>query len=405
MQMVALSMADGYARVTGKPQAVIVHVDVGTQALGCAVHNAHIARTPVLIFAGLCPSTVEGEERGTRTEFVNYLQDIPDQSAIVRQYCRYTNEIRSSHNVKQIVNRALQFAASEPKGPVYLYAARETFEREIQPYSLKQQFWRPVGPSALPEDAVQETADALTAATEPLIITGYSGRNPKFPAELVKLADLIPGLRVLDTSISDMCFPADHPAWLSGKYSSHPSITTADFILVLDCDVPWVPSQCKPREDAIVYHVDIDPLKRSMPVHYLDAIGRWQADAYVSVKQINSLITTQPGYAKVLSRLQITQAASNRRPSHEQLLSRIQTAAKFDHGPDSRLTANIISAALKRTLPPATVYAVEAVTNTFAIYDQLQCTVPGQYIASGATGLGWAGGASLGAKLATMKSL
>lgn len=35
--MVALSMADGYARLTGKPQCVIVHVDVGTQGLGAAV--------------------------------------------------------------------------------------------------------------------------------------------------------------------------------------------------------------------------------------------------------------------------------------------------------------------------------------------------------------------------------
>ena len=54
-EMVALSMADGYARVTGEPQAVVVHVDVGTQALGCAVHNASVGRAPVLIFAGLSP--------------------------------------------------------------------------------------------------------------------------------------------------------------------------------------------------------------------------------------------------------------------------------------------------------------------------------------------------------------
>ena len=39
-EMVALSMADGYARLTGKPQCVIVHVDVGTQGLGAAVHSA-----------------------------------------------------------------------------------------------------------------------------------------------------------------------------------------------------------------------------------------------------------------------------------------------------------------------------------------------------------------------------
>jgi thiamine pyrophosphate-dependent acetolactate synthase large subunit-like protein len=78
--MVALSMADGYARVTNKPQCVIVHVDVGTQVLGAAVHNASVGRAPVLIFAGLSPYTIEGELRGSRTEFIHWLQDFPNRS-------------------------------------------------------------------------------------------------------------------------------------------------------------------------------------------------------------------------------------------------------------------------------------------------------------------------------------
>ena len=62
-EMVAMSMADGYARLTNQPQCVIVHVDVGTQALGCAMHNASCGRAPVLVFAGLSPYTLEGEMR------------------------------------------------------------------------------------------------------------------------------------------------------------------------------------------------------------------------------------------------------------------------------------------------------------------------------------------------------
>ena len=80
-------MADGFARLTNKPQAVIVHVDVGTQALGPGIHNASCGRVPVLIFAGLSPYTLEGEMRGSRTEFIHWLQDVPDQKAIVSQYC------------------------------------------------------------------------------------------------------------------------------------------------------------------------------------------------------------------------------------------------------------------------------------------------------------------------------
>lgn len=69
-EMVALSMADGYARLSGKAQCVIVHVDVGTSALAAAVHNAAMGRAPVLIFAGLSPFTIEGELTGSRTEFM-----------------------------------------------------------------------------------------------------------------------------------------------------------------------------------------------------------------------------------------------------------------------------------------------------------------------------------------------
>jgi thiamine pyrophosphate-dependent acetolactate synthase large subunit-like protein len=233
--MVALSMADGFARLTRKPQCVIVHVDVGTQGLGAAIHNASCGRAPVLIFAGLSPYTIEGEHRGSRTEYIHWIQDVPDQKQIVAQYCRYTGEIKSGNNVKQMVNRALQFATSEPAGPVYLCGAREVMEIDLEPYSLKQEHWGAVEPTALSEAGVERVGKALIKAKEPLLITGYSGRNHEAVGALVRLADTLKGLRVLDTGGSDMCFPANHPAWLGLRYGKDESVATADVILVLDC--------------------------------------------------------------------------------------------------------------------------------------------------------------------------
>ena len=51
-ETVAVSAAHAYAMVTGEPQAVLVHVDAGTQNLGGGVNNAMRGRVPVLIFAG-----------------------------------------------------------------------------------------------------------------------------------------------------------------------------------------------------------------------------------------------------------------------------------------------------------------------------------------------------------------
>ncbi|MCW2906026.1 MAG: acetolactate synthase, partial [Actinomycetia bacterium] len=70
-ESVALSAAHGYAQVSGEAQAVLVHVDCGTQNLGGAIHNAARGRVPVLIFAGLSPMTQEGELPGSRTEFIH----------------------------------------------------------------------------------------------------------------------------------------------------------------------------------------------------------------------------------------------------------------------------------------------------------------------------------------------
>lgn len=273
-EMVAMSMADGYARLTNKPQCVLVHVDVGTQGLGAAVHNASCGRAPVLIFAGLSPYTIEGEYRGSRTEYIHWIQDVPDQKAIVSQYCRYTGEIKRGKNVKQLVNRALSFATSEPRGPVYLCGAREAMEEEIEPYEIQQEFWTPAELGGLSIKQLRLVSEALMSAAEPLVITGYSGRNHNAVKALVDLATTVKGLRVLDTGGSDMCFPADHPAWLGLRYGVDESIKTADVILVLDCDVPWIPTQCKPRKDTLIFQIDVDALKQQMPVHYIYAIAR-----------------------------------------------------------------------------------------------------------------------------------
>lgn len=73
-EMVALSAAQGFAQATGKPAAVIVHVDVGTQALAGAVHNVDRSHTPVLIYAGASPFSSNGELKGSRNEWIMWIQ-------------------------------------------------------------------------------------------------------------------------------------------------------------------------------------------------------------------------------------------------------------------------------------------------------------------------------------------
>ena len=390
-------MADGYARLTSKPQCVIVHVDVGTQGFGAAVHNASCGRAPVLMFAGLSPFTLEGELRGSRTEYIHWIQDVPDQKQIVAQYCRYAGEIKTGKNIKQIVRRALQFATSDPAGPVYLCAAREVLEEDLTPYELVDAHWQKVGPAALAEEQVKVISESLVNAKEPLLITGYCGRNHAAVGELVKLAETVKGLRVLNTGGSDMCFPEDHRASLGLRYGVDESIKTADVILVVDCDVPWIPTQCQPSKDAKIFHIDVDPLKQQMPVFYIAAEARFRADSYTAFRQLHQYIAEDETLSKTVS--SYSDRWEKLAEQHSKRLQIIADLAK--PGSDGSYNVSYLCATLRKIVPDDTIFALEAVTNTVLVADQLQARYPGSLINCGGGGLGWSGGGALGIKLAS----
>ncbi|KAL6408123.1 thiamine pyrophosphate enzyme [Ilyonectria robusta] len=402
IKMVALSMADGYARLTNKPQCVIVHVDVGTQGLGAAVHNASCGRAPVLIFAGLSPYTLEGEYRGTRTEYIHWIQDVPDQKQIVAQYCRYNGEIKFGRNVKQIVHRSLQFATSDPQGPVYLYSTREALEEEIEPYETKQKYWGAVIPSPLPQDAVKMISEGLARAKSPLLIVGYTGRKAESVAQAVALADAIPGLRVMDAGGSDMCFPANHPAWLGLRYGVEDWIKTADFILVVDCDVPWIPVHCTPRKDATIVHIDVDPLKQQMPVFYLPAIARFKSDSTLAFSQITGYIKSQRVLTNLLASEANVKAREARQTAFDARQAKLDQLAQLPkETKNAPINPHLLTKQVREAVPEDTIFAVEAVTLAVVVADQIAAVLPKSWINCGGGGLGWSGGGALGIKLAS----
>lgn len=391
-------MADGYARVSGRPQAVLVHVDVGTQALGHGIHNASVGRVPVFIFAGLCPYTESGELLGSRTEYQHWLQEAPDQKVIVRQYCRYTGEIRTGLNAKQTVGRALQFANSTPRGPVYVVSARETLAEEIQPYSLNQKQWVPIGPSALPDDAIRSISTALVEAERPLIITGYSGRDRRTPEILVQLVNLVPGIRVHDTGGSDMCFPFSHPASEGFRLGYDGCTRDADAILVLDCDVPWVPARNPPPKNATIYQVDSDPLNQQIPVSFFPANGRWKAESYTALKQLVTYIENDASSLLALREPKYAARKATQLEAYEARLGKIAASCRL--GDQEALDEHNVGHLLKASLPSSTTFVLETITAAHSLSDQIRPDRPGSWINCGSTGIGWSNGAALGVKMA-----
>jgi acetolactate synthase-1/2/3 large subunit len=393
-EMVALSCAHGHAQVSGRAQAVVVHVDCGTQALAGAVHNAARGRVPVFIFAGMSPSTQEGELSGSRNEYIHWLQDVPDQRGIVRQYVKYENELRTGKNVKQIVLRALQFAHSDPQGPVYVVAAREVLEETTDPVALDPADWSPVAPTPLPADGVSAIGDAIAAATRPLVVTSYLGRRPAAVAELVRFCRRL-GVGVLESVPNHVNYPHDDALYQGSHWNQpfqNPALAAADVVLVIDSDVPWVPRNSRPAAGAVLYHVDVDPLKQSMPLWYIKARRSFQADAATALRQLNAH----------LDGLQIDGEAVDRRRRHYagEHAGRAADLARREAAPADIITPEYLTACVRRQIGAETIVLNEGITNYHAISDHIAKATAGTMFASGSSSLGWNGGAAIGAKLA-----
>jgi acetolactate synthase-1/2/3 large subunit len=391
-EMVGMHAAQGFAQVTGRAQAVVVHVECGTQSLAGAVHNAARGRTPMLIFAGLSPFTQEGEMKGSRNEFIQWIQDTYDQRGLVREYMRYNNEFRTGANIKQITHRSLQFAHSAPQGPVYLVGAREVMEEEVEPKSTVIAHWKPVAPAALSPSSVDTIASALANASRPLIVTSFVGRNPEAVAPLVALCEQV-GIGVLESVPSAMNFPHDNPLYL-GSHWNHPyqneALAQADAILVLDSDVPWIPTINRPNPDAQIFHIDVDPLKATFPLWYIPSIQSHFADAQTALTQIGAAIE---------GRAQDEALYRKRRAFFEDFHSRRAAALRAAEAPQETLSTEYVMARLRPHLDDAIILN-EGITNYAKVADHLAPTQPGSMFASGGGSLGWAGGAAIGVKLA-----
>jgi acetolactate synthase-1/2/3 large subunit len=393
-EMAGMHAAQGFAQVSGKAQAVLVHVECGTQSLGGAVHNAAKGRVPMLVFAGASPFTQEGEMRGSRNEFIQWIQDVFDQRGIVRGYMKYDNELRTGKNVKQMVHRALQFARSEPRGPVYLMGAREVMEEEIAKPTVEACDWQPIAPSALNPDAIAPILDRLCAAKRPLVVTSFLGRNPAAVGELVLFCTRL-GIGVLESVPSALNFPHDHPLYQGNQWNEphqNAALATADAVLVIDSDVPWIPTVSRPRDDATIFHIDVDPLKEQMPLWHIAAQRVFRADAATALRQLNCAMD-----GRDLDSARIEERRRFWKDMHDE---RDRALDQLEKPANGQTTPEFLTAAIRKHVDDDTIVLNEGITNYPAILNHLRMTWPGSIFASGGGSLGWSGGAAIGAKLA-----
>ena len=388
----AANMAHGYAMITGKPQVVMVHVTVGTANALAAVMNMHRARVPVVFTAGRTPITEEGFE-GCRDLSVHWGQESYDQGSLLREFTKWDYEIRFAGQLPVVVQRAFKMAMTAPAGPVYLILPREVLMKKVSKVTLPSldKFNIP-SPINADSEALRKAADILVDAVNPIIVTGMLGNNPKAVYKLVELAEAL-AIPVIERPRVRMNFPTEHPLHLG--YDISPYMGDTDAIFLIDTDVPWIPKTTKPREDAKIIQMDVDPNYSYYPIWGFQVDLPIVADSYTALPALTSIIKdrlsdNREKYGKVKERYKRIREEHNRqRRAWREAAMMVKNKKPIDF--------TWLSYVINEIKEDDTI-----IINEYDLQPtQVQLKTPGTYFMLGSTSsLGWGLGAAIGAKLA-----
>jgi acetolactate synthase-1/2/3 large subunit len=360
---------------------------VGTANTLNGIINASRQNVPILLSAGRTPITESGAVPAARNNYIHWAQEHFDQGGMLREFVKWDYELRHAEQVETVVDRALAIAKSEPQGPVYVTLPREILASDFSKvgFSLNPTI-APASPPAADPAALEEAAKLLAGAQRPLLITANGGRTLESSRAIEQLAQAL-AVPVVHYRPRHLALSTEHP--MHCGWDPHPLLKEADVVLVVDCDVPWIPKEGKPKAEARVIHIGPDPLFERYPLRgfrtdialtgaiapTLQALWRSAQKHAVSVKQIEE-----------------------RRQAVTRISSDIRSRARAGFEPmPATISGKWLSACMNRLLDANTLLINEYPT----VLEEMAIREPGQYFGNtSAGGLGWGIGAALGAKLA-----
>ncbi|MDO9440178.1 MAG: thiamine pyrophosphate-binding protein [Beijerinckiaceae bacterium] len=224
---IAVQIAHGYAKASGKPMAVILHNLVGLLHATMAIYYAYIDRVPIFIMGATGPM-----DEGKRRPHIDWTHTALVQGNAIRDYVKWDYQPYSIDGVPESFARAFSVMTTEPQGPVYM-----CYDADLQEQKITREIPLPPidsvrTPSPMMPDprAIEAIADKLLACENPLLMPEYVGRREGGFDAMVKLAETI-GAGVWDIN-NALNFPNQHPLSLSLDKGA---LKTVDVVLGLDC--------------------------------------------------------------------------------------------------------------------------------------------------------------------------
>ena len=291
----AAYMADGYARVSGRPGVCLAQA-VGAANLAAGLQDAWLARAPVIAITGKKPP---------RFQYRNAYQEI-HHWPLFEPVTKYNADVVVPEQLPHLLRQAFRAATTGSPAPVHLdLVGREARELEaaagFPPAQAEERYGR--FPAFRPEPQPADVAAALAAieaAQRPIIVAGGGVRISGAAAEVVALAEK--GQIPVATSVNGKgAIPENHPLSVGvvGSYSAwcaNRAVSEADLVIFIGSGTgdQTTNNWTVPRPGTAIVQIDIDPaeLGRSYP----NTIGI-AADARIALQQLTAQLTAGPGNA------------------------------------------------------------------------------------------------------------
>jgi thiamine pyrophosphate-dependent acetolactate synthase large subunit-like protein len=265
----AVSIADGYGKVTEEPMAVALHANVGLMHASMPIFNAWCDRTPMIIFGATGPVDAH-----RRRPWIDWIHTSKDQASIIRDYTKFDDQPASPQAAVESVLRANQITRTAPYGPVYI-----CLDAGLQESPLTESIsipdaarFAPPPSVAVPQASVLKALKAIDKAKFPLILMGRVSRKQADWDRRVRFAEAI-GAAVLTSSNDPAAFPTTHPLHFAApclrpSKAATALIEKADLVISLDwLDLAGIlrmslgAAQTQDPADKTIIHCSVDSIR------------------------------------------------------------------------------------------------------------------------------------------------
>ena len=388
-----VSMADGYARVSGKPSLAQLSTLPGTANAVGALYDAYRDRSPVILTSTNVDTRIVGRDSHTEGK---------DLVELTKQFTKWSCEVHRSDRIPEILNRAFKVAATPPTGPVYLSLPSNLLGEFINVENPDSGRSRVVPRMPGDPEALNGAARLLAQAKRPLIVAGSGIAKAGANEELIKLAELVAAPVVMEPRYSFLSFPTTHPYsfQIAERQPTFdlPVWGEPDLILAIGCrlirEYRYLPEPViKPETRCI--HIEEDPweIGKVFPVD-LGIVADAKSALRYLVEAVSLFVEKSDGNRKA-ERIECLKKAKE--------TVKVELEKRIQNGWD---TTPINTARLVRTLDKLldqdALIVNESPTSKDILMSNLQFTPSRSYFSNSSAGhLGWGLGAAIGATLAS----